>query len=157
MDNGSLVLNWLFYRPASGDKVARADVNPCQEYWGETYAPELKRQLLQPVFNELEAKEQIGNLIIDIGSGAFPVTRLLRIKPGRKRLCVDIAADNGESVDELRIRLDAEVVGRLSALSLRKTLLRVCSFLKIDPRREVSVARADLIVVSETGARFRPL
>ena len=131
-----LMLNWLFYRPISGDRLDRRDTHPWQEYWGESYAPELKQRLLKPVFGKLEAEEKIGNLIIDVGSGASPVTQMLKTKPGRKRICVDIAADDGGSLDELRIRLDAEKVGQFSALSFRKAILRVCAFLEINPKTD---------------------
>src|SRR5258707_14276967 len=107
-----------------GNRVDRGDTNPWQEYWGESYSPELKQQLLKPVLGKLESEEKIGNLIVDVGSGASPITRLLKTKPERKRVCVDIAADNGGSLDELRIRLDAEKVGQFGALSFRKPILR---------------------------------
>ena len=118
-----LILNWLFYRPMFGDRLDRRDANPWQQYWGESYGPELKQRLLNPVFCRLETQENIGNLIIDVGSGASPVTRLVEAKPGRKRICVDIAADNVGSLEELRIRLDAEKVGHFRTLSFRKALL----------------------------------
>jgi len=141
------MLKWRIYKPMFGK---RQDTNPWQEYWGESYGTQLKQRLLKPVFDKLETEEKIGNLIIDVGSGASPVTRLLEPKPGRKRVCVDIAADNGRSVDELRIRLDAEKVGQFGALSLRKALLRVCVFLGINPKTEEKTGRADTIVVSDT-------
>ena len=84
------------------------------------------------------------------GSGASPVTQLLKTKPGRKRVCVDIAADNGVSLDELRIRLDAEKVGQFGALSFRKAILRVCAFLEINPEIEEKTERTDTIVFSDT-------
>jgi hypothetical protein len=141
------MLKWRIYKPMFGK---RQDTNPWQEYWGESYGTQLKQRLLKPVFDKLETEEKIGNLIIDVGSGASPVTQLLKTKPARKRVCVDIAADNGRSVDELRIRLDAEKVGQFGALSLRKALLRVCVFLGINPKTEEKTGRADTIVVSDT-------
>ncbi|SRR5258708_664412 len=144
------MLNWLFYRPIFGKKVDRGQENPWQEYWGETYAPELKQRLLKPVFDEFDTHGKIGNLVIDIGSGAQPVTRLLKAKPGRKRICIDIAADNGEAVDELRLRLDAEKVGEFARLSSRKALLRAGAFLGINPRQDQEKERADTIVISDT-------
>ena len=143
------MLNWLFYRPISGNRLDRGDTHPWQEYWGETYAPELKQQLMKPVFGRLEAEEKIGKVIIDVGSGASPVTQLLKTKPGRKRVCVDIAADNGGSLEELRVRLDAEKVGQFSALSFRKAILRVCAFLEINPKTDERTERADTIVYSD--------
>ena len=125
------------------------DANPWQEYWGESYGPELKQWLLKPVFDKLEAEEKIGNLIIDVGSGASPVTQLLETKPARKRICVDIAADNVGSLDDLRIRFDAEKVGQFGTLSFRKALLKVCAFLEINPKTEAKTERADTIFFSD--------
>ncbi len=139
------MLNWLFYRPMFGNRLRRGDANPWQEYWGESYAPELKQRLLEPVFAKLETAEKIGNLIIDVGSGATPVTRLLKTKPGRKRVCVDVAADNDGSLDELRIRLDAEKVGQFGAPSFRKAIIRVCAFLGINPKTAEKAERADTL------------
>ena len=124
--------------------------NPWQEYWGDTYAPELKQRLLKPVLDDLEKEGRVGNLIVDIGSGAHPVSRLLAAQPGRKRVCIDIAADNGESIDELRLRLDAEKIGQPNRLSFCKALLRVCVFLKIDLRKDTEIQRVDTVLIADT-------
>src|SRR5260221_6138329 len=143
-------LNWLFYRPIFGKRPERGKEDPWQEYWGETYAPELKQRLLKPLFDELDSQGKIGDLIIDIGSGARPVSRLLKAKPGRKRICIDIAADNGESADELKLRLDAETVHEFARLSARKSRLRVGAFLGINPRKDQGTEHADAIVSADT-------
>jgi len=123
--------------------------NPWQRYWGESYGPELKQWLLKPVFEALEKEGKIGGLIVDAGSGAAPVTKFLPAKNGRKRILVDIAADNSRSADQQTIRLDAGKVGQPGALSFRKALLRVCKFLEVDPKAEGDTARADTIVFSD--------
>ncbi len=143
-------LNPLLYKPIFGNRPDRRDANPWQEYWGESYGPELKQRLLKPVFDKLEIEENIGDLIIDVGSGAAPVTKLLKTKPARKLICVDIAADNVESSYDLRIRLDAEKVGEFKTLSFRKAILTVCGFLEINPKTEAITDRADTIVFSDT-------
>ena len=125
------------------------DANPWRQYWGESYGPESKELLLKPVFGELETEEKIGNLIIDVGSGASPVTQLLKARPATKRICIDIAADNAGSLNDLRVRLDAEKVGQFESLSFRKALLRVCAFLGINPKTEAKTERADTIVFSD--------
>src|SRR5258708_12646934 len=102
------MLNWLFYRPIFGKKPERGQESPWQEYWGETYAPELKHRLLKPLFDELDSEGKIGDLIIDIGSGARPVSRLLKAKPARKRICIDIESDNSKSPHELKLRFTAD-------------------------------------------------
>ena len=117
----------------------RPDASPWQEYWGQPYGPKLKQYLLKPVFDKLEKQERIGNLIVDLGSGAWPVTRLLGTRPDRKRICVGIAADNVKSLDQLRIRLDAEKVGQFRTLSFQKAILRIYAFLELNPRTEARI------------------
>src|SRR6266481_6007170 len=87
----AFILNWLFYKPMFGCRHDRQDAHPWQQYWGESYGPELKRWLLEPVFGKLETEGKIGNLIIDVGSGASPVTRL--VKTPIKLGCFQISYD----------------------------------------------------------------
>lgn len=123
--------------------------NTWRDYWGETYGPDLKRHLLVPVFSSLEAEDKIGSLIVDVGSGATPVTRLLPPKPGRKRICVDIAADNVALPDELRVRLDIGKLGQPTSLSFRKASLRVSAFLGINPATKPAIGLADTMLFSD--------
>jgi hypothetical protein len=59
-------------------------------------------------------------------------------------------AVDGRSLDELRIRLDAEKVGQFGTLSFRKAIRRVCAFLEINPKTEAKTEGADTIVFSDT-------
>ena len=121
--------------------------NPWEGYWGSTYGPELKQWLLKPVFETLESKGKIGDVIVDVGSGAAPVTRFLPNRAGRKRIFVDVAGDNGRAGEEQRVRLDAEKVGDEEALSFRKAAVRAGRFLGVEPRGERECA--DMIVFSD--------
>ena len=132
-----------------GQYLVPEDSNPWQQYWGESYGLRLKRWMLTPVFSKLDGEDKIGSLIIDVGSGAVPVTGLLRPAPARRRICVDIASDNAGSAGSLGVRLDAEKVGERRALDFRKALLRVCAFLAMDPRTEIRTELSDTIVFSE--------
>ncbi|MGD1031823.1 MAG: class I SAM-dependent methyltransferase [Opitutaceae bacterium] len=105
--------------------------------------------MLTPVFGMLEAEGKIGDLVIDVGCGAVPVTGLLKATTARKRILVDIASDNAESAEAIGIRLDAEEAGRREGLACRKALLRACAFLAISPRTEPRTELADTIVFSE--------
>ncbi len=135
------------FLPQPAGAPARED-HQWQRYWGESYGPDLKQWLLKPVFEELDRAGKIGNLIVDAGSGAAPVTKFLPARAGRKRILVDIAADNARAVDQQKVRLDAEKVGEPGALSFRKALLRVCNFLGMDPRGERN-GGADMMVFSD--------
>jgi len=139
---------WMQPRPRISWDASPALCRTWQQCWGESYGPELKRWTLQPVFDELDEQGKIGELIVDIGSGATPVTRLLRTEGGR-RILVDIASDNGRSGDEQRIRLDVETVANPATLSFRKALVRVCRFLQIDPKSQADAGRANTIVISD--------
>jgi SAM-dependent methyltransferase len=129
--------------------MSEGNINPWQEFWGETYGPELKQHLLGPVFERLEAEDKIGDLIVDVGSGAVPVIQLLKPRANRKRICVDIAADGVRTNDSLRIRFDAEKVNQPELLSCRKALARISVFLGIDLRKESNIERADTILFSD--------
>jgi hypothetical protein len=123
--------------------------NAWTPFWGEAYGIELKRWLLEGVFEEMEAAGKVGDLIVDVGSGARPVTRFFKAREGRKRICVDVAADNSGCGEEQKIRLDVERVGAPGALSFRKALVRVCRFLEIAPGAKGKGTGADLMVFSD--------
>jgi len=123
--------------------------NPWQIFWGEAYGLDLKRWLLKPVFENLEQEGKIGGLIVDVGSGAQPVTRFIQALPGRKRIFVDIAADNTGTGDEQKIRMDVEKAGEPAALSFRKAIVRVCRFLDVAPGRSGPAKGADMMVFAD--------
>ena len=123
--------------------------NPWQPFWGATYGPELKQWLLKLIFEELESSNKIGDLVVDVGSGASPVTDLLPATAGRKRVLVDIAADNTRSGSAQKIRLNAEKAAEPTALSYGKAMLRISRFLDIDPKSPALSAHADTIVFSD--------
>ncbi|MGA3172546.1 MAG: hypothetical protein ABSE62_16205 [Chthoniobacteraceae bacterium] len=142
----ALAAHWEEHWEASSPQLLRS---PWERYWGGTYSPELKRWLLKPVFEQLEKEGKIGDVIVDAGSGAAPVTALLERKPARKRILVDIAADNNASANEQRIQLDLEKVAEPDALSMRKALSRVRRFLEASPDAKAIPPGADMIVFSD--------
>jgi SAM-dependent methyltransferase len=129
--------------------IPRPPDTPWQRYWGDAYGLDLKQWLLKPLFEKLEHEGKVGDLIVDVGSGARPVSRFLPPRPGRKRILVDVAAENCASADEQKIRLNAEKIAQPAALSFRKALLRVCNFLEIPPAAPANAIGADTIVFSD--------
>jgi hypothetical protein len=123
--------------------------NPWEENWGEAYSPELKRHLIDSVFKRLDQEGKLGNLIVDVGSGASPVSELLQSMPERKFIFIDVAGRDWVSLDTQRIRLDAENITRPDLLSYRKALVRVCRFLGTDPRGSTREERATSMVFSD--------
>jgi SAM-dependent methyltransferase len=122
---------------------------PWQEYWGAPYGLDLKRWLLKPVFERLEAEGKVGDLIVDIGSGAQPVTQFLAKRAGRKRICVDVAGDNCSAGDTQRIRLNVEKIAEPGSMEFRKALLRACRHLDLTPDAEAGEQRADFMVCAD--------
>jgi SAM-dependent methyltransferase len=121
--------------------------SPWQRFWGGTYGPGLKRWLFKPVFEKLEEEGKIGDLIVDAGCGASPVTDLLAQRAGRKRILIDIAAENEAAENEQRIRMDVQKIAAPGSLSLRKALLRARRFLGAGP--DANRACVDAIVLSD--------
>ena len=136
-------LNSCIFQPAESYE------NPWEEHWGASYGPELKRHLIDSVFKRLDSEGKLGNLIVDIGSGASPVSQLLPATPDRRFIFIDIAGDNWVSLDTQRIRLDAENITRTDLLSYRKALIRACRFLQTDPRAQALEERATALVFSD--------
>jgi SAM-dependent methyltransferase len=136
---------WLLERERrrQADFLARLQT-PWQRFWGDAYGMEFKQWLLKPVFEKLEADGKAGDLIVDVGSGAQPVTQFLAKRAGRKRILVDVAADNGGDSSERRIRMDAEKIAEPESLGFRKALVRARKFLGHAPG-----AGADLMVFSD--------
>ena len=143
------ILSTLLVKPAplNWEPVPEQPDVEWQKHWGEAYGLKLKAWLLEPLFERLEAEGRIGNVIVDVGSGAQPVTRFLPPKDGRKRVCVDIAAEPGGAEDEMRVKMDVEKVGGRDALSFRKALVRACRFFELNPRERMGAA--DLMVFSD--------
>jgi len=140
--------DWLIERERLRQADLRARLQtPWQRFWGADYGLEMKEWLLKPVFESLDAEGKVGDLIVDVGSGAQPVTRFLQSRPGRKRILVDVAADDAIHADERRIRLNAEKVAEPGALSLLKALIKAREFLDLSPGEQL--AGADLMVFSD--------
>jgi len=123
--------------------------NPWEENWGASYSAELKRHLIDSVFKRLDHEGKLGSLIVDVGSGASPVSQLLPSAPDRKFIFIDVAGANSSSLDTQRIRLDAENIARPDLLGYRKALIRVCRFLALDPRAQAREERATAMVFSD--------
>ena len=94
--------------------------------WGESYSPDLKKRLLDPVFERLESENGIGDLVVDIGSGAQPVSKFLPARPGRKFILLDIAA-KGRVAGDSRSIFAWPVEGVLRSRSLERPAKRWCA------------------------------
>jgi len=136
-------LNSFIFRPTPSYN------NPWEENWGAAYGPELKKYLVDAVFKRLDQEGKLGNLIVDIGSGASPVSQLLPSAPDRKFIFVDVAGTDSVSMDTQHIRLDAEHITQPGLLSYKKALIRVCRFLNTDPRASALQERATALVFSD--------
>jgi hypothetical protein len=136
-------LNSCIFQPTESDD------NPWEENWGASYSPELKMYLIDSVFKRLDTEGKLGNLIVDIGSGASPVSKLMHSTPDRRFIFIDVAGRNWVSLDTQRIRLDAENITRPDLLSYGKALIRVCRFLNTEPRAQAREERATAMVFSD--------
>jgi hypothetical protein len=145
-----VVFLWLIWNVSAyalripGLQDTRWDTN-----WGASYSPELKRRMLGPMLAQMDKEGKIGDLVVDIGSGAAPVSKLLPSTAERKLILIDIAAKNQASPDSQFLRLDAENIAQPDSLSYKKALVRVCRFLAMDARSPVRAERATTLVFSD--------
>jgi len=122
---------------------------PWDENWGATYSPELKRRLLSPLLTELDDDGKIGRLVVDVGSGAKPVSCFLPPCPGRRFIHLDIAALNLVDAESCYVRFNAEYVNRPDSIAYRKALLQVSRFLVINPHRSAQRELATTLLFSD--------
>ena len=117
--------------------------------WGESYSPDLKKRLLGPIFERLEGENEVGDLVVDIGSGAQPVSKFLPARPGRKFILLDVAAKNRVAGDSLYLRADVEGALRPESFSHRQAVMRICRFLGNDPRAIADAEMATTLIFSD--------
>lgn len=115
-------------------------------HWGTEYRRDLREMDLQPLLIELETKQLLGNVVVDVGSGKFPVTAYLRHP--HKVIQIDIAGEDGIDGDTLHLRKDIQLLAESSDFGTQRALLRMARFLEINPRRDSS-EQADSIIFSQ--------
>jgi hypothetical protein len=141
---------WLIWSVnAYAFRVPGIDDSPWDTNWGASYSPELKRRILGSLFEQMDKQGKIGDLVVDIGSGATPVSKVMPPAKGRKFILIDIAAKNRTSSESAYIRLDAEKIVRPDSLSYKKALVGICRFLSTDARSPVREERATTMVFSD--------
>jgi hypothetical protein len=146
-----VVFLWLIWNVSSyAFRIPRLHETPWDANWGTSYSPELKRRILGPLLEQMDKEGEIGDLIVDVGSGAAPVSKLLPCTAGRKFILIDIAAKNQASSESQYIRLDAEKIAMPDTLSYKQALVRVCRFLSLDARAPARQELATTIVFSDT-------
>lgn len=111
------------------------------------YDESLKREHLSPIFRELESQNKIGNVVIDVGSGAYSVAEFL---PGvHKLITLDIAGKERQSRRQRHVTVDVEQASSESTLSHKKALVKIAEFLGIDPCQEANKQQVDSLIFSE--------
>ena len=147
LDAAFFLLIWSVNSYAS--RAPGLDESPWDTNWGAAYSPELKRRILGSLFEQMDNQGKIGDLVVDIGSGAAPVSQFIPPAEGRKFILIDIAAMNQTASESEYIRLDAEKIARPDSLSYKKALVRACRFLSADARSPVREERATTMVFSD--------
>lgn len=103
-----------------------------QEHWGKgKYHPEIRTTNIEPYLEKLDSKGKIGMVVVDVGSGKFPVSEILK-KENRKIVNLDIEAKDEESEGSLYLKADAG--DDPSSLSFLRKLNKISKYLNIDPR-----------------------
>jgi len=144
------VFFWLIWNVNSyGYRPPGPGDNQWERNWGESYSPELKKRLFGPILAQLDREGKIGDLVVDIGSGARPVSGFLTATPGRKFIFIDRAGNNRRVSESQYLRCNAESVTRPESLSYQKTLVRVCRFLGRDPAMPAAPELATTLLFSD--------
>jgi hypothetical protein len=120
--------------------------NPWQEHWGGGYDPVFKLGTVEKMLEALDGRNQIGNVVLDVGSGRHPVSKALR-KPGRKILEADIASSGGGEETFKRIAVDAEQPS--SSFGHKKAVVKAARFLGFKDLRDLEPEQVDTAIFSD--------
>ncbi len=102
-----------------------------QQQWGHEYDPKWKQGDLVPVLESLVVEGKLGTVVVDVGSGAFPISKMIdgKLRKGLKIIELDIAAPAYETEDSIRAKIDVENLAKKDFES-RRVLVALRQWLK---------------------------
>ncbi|MFA5871499.1 MAG: methyltransferase domain-containing protein [Parcubacteria group bacterium] len=118
-----------------------------QKAWGVGYQEKLRKQHFIPFLRGLEQEGKIGEIVIDVGSGSFPMAEYLQ--KDKKIITIDLFGNETRNEWRQHIRADIEKAKEESSFRFKKAVMKICSFLNIDPRVEKDRERVDTMIFSE--------
>ncbi len=104
--------------------------SPWDQHWGMEYDPSLKRDMTRKFIAAAEECGQIGERVVEVGSGICPLTRLLQ--KHHQLIHIDIAGHTSKVGNKLHLRLDAEQLLDRQSHSTRKALGLIARFIGVD-------------------------
>lgn len=117
--------------------------------WGKQgYDPIQKREQFSRVFNLLEAKGMLGEVIVDIGSGHESVTDYLANPDKHKIITVDISGERDGTNRWTHVPYDVEKMSERTTVASKRAAVQVANFLGVDPRTK-DPARVNTMILSE--------
>jgi len=132
-----------------------------ENIWGYDYNSKNEAEFTNDFLARLEKEGKIGDVVVDIGSGAHPLSDIIkreRVKsrmrelreeerpPEVKAITVDIAGDRRAPG---HLKYDVDNLKGEKLYSTNKAILKVCRELGIDPRTDTDPEKVDTIVLSK--------
>ena len=103
-----------------------------REHWGVEYRGDLRNMDLQPIFRDLELDGMLGETILDIGSGYYPVSEYL--SKNHRVVTIDIEGQEGEQQGHFHIRHDVELLTDEHRYTSQKAFVQMAQYFNIDIR-----------------------
>lgn len=117
-------------------------------YWGMKYDATFKKETVGPVLAELEAEGKIGDVVVDVGSGAYnTMTQLL--KGDHKVITVDLCGVQTQSQNSMHLRFNVESLIDESRADTRYAIAKVANFLGIEKGDCADKKHIDTVILSE--------
>lgn len=118
-----------------------------QENWGRTYDRDFKKRVLGDLLEGMSLEGKIGEVILDVGSGKEPVSRL--IPNPKKVITVDLGGPLVASANHLHLQCDFEELSRgIKPVSTTATE-EIVKFLGRDPQEINQSPWADTIIMAD--------
>lgn len=115
--------------------------------WGATFDKDFKEKRVYPILRELAARGEIGEVILDIGSGEHSLASAI---PGNhKRITIDLCGDESRSNNTLHLPFDIENISENMSEDVRTAITKVANFLTIDCKKTRQPKQVDCMIFSE--------
>lgn len=113
--------------------------------YGNEYSDEEKIKYMLPIFNRLEIENKIGKIIIDVGSGARPISR--NINGAHKIISIDLGGDEFFNEERCHLNLDLKKLNQ-KLYSIKKSIIKICKNFDINLNDEKNT-QVDTVIFSE--------
>lgn len=122
-------------------------LNSWREKWGNTYDRDFKHRVMGDLLERMAIKGKIGQVVLDVGSGKDPVSKL--IPEPKKVITIDVGGALALPGNNLHLQYDFEYFSRRIEPASTKAIDEIAKFLNREPQAIRQDPWADTVIMSD--------